>query len=93
MENENTVIKIEGMKKEIESDLKDVGEFEERIKAEEVEKANVQKEHLEASRILEDKRIKRAELKNAIDEKTKEIKRNEREVSELKKSYTRLILS
>ena len=90
MENENTVIKIEGMKKEIESDLKDVGEFEERIKAEEVEKANVQKEHLEASRILEDKRIKRAELKNAIDEKTKEIKRNEREVSEFKEELYKI---
>ena len=90
MENESTVIKIEGMKKEIESDLKDVGEFEERIKAEEVEKANVQKEHLEASRILEDKRIKRAELKNAIDEKTKEIKRNEREVSEFKEELYKI---
>lgn len=84
MENENTVIKIEGMKKEIEVDLKDVEEFGEKIKAEELEKANIQKEQIEANRILENKRLKRTELKNTLDEKSKELKRNEREISEFK---------
>ena len=84
MENENTVIKIDGMKKEIEEDLKAVEEFRKTISAEELEKSNLQKEHLEANRILEDKKLKKAEFKNRLDEKSKEIKRNEREVLEFR---------
>ncbi|MEN2582835.1 hypothetical protein, partial [Acinetobacter baumannii] len=71
--------KIDGMKKEIEEDLKAVEEFGKTISADELEKSNLQKEHLEANRILEDKKLKKAEFKNSLDEKSKEIKRNERE--------------
>lgn len=63
MENENTVIKIDGMKKEIEEDLKAVEEFGKTISAEELEKSNLQKEHLEANRILEDKKLKKQSLR------------------------------
>ena len=90
MENENTVIKIDGMKKEIEEDLKAVEEFGKTISAEELEKSNLQKEHLEANRILEDKKLKKAEFKNSLDEKSKEIKRNEREVLEFREELYKI---
>ena len=90
MENENTVIKIDGMKKEIEEDLKAVEEFGKNISAEELEKSNLQKEHLEANRILEDKKLKKAEFKNRLDEKSKEIKRNEREVLEFREELYKI---
>lgn len=83
-ENNNTDRKINITKEEIERDLHEIEIFVEKIKTEELEIANIQKDIQKVIKILEDKKYKRSGFKNSIDEKEKERKLNERILSELR---------
>lgn len=83
-ENNNTDRKINITKEEIERDLHEIEIFVEKIKTEELEIANIQKDIQKVVKILEDKKDKRSGFKNSIDEKEKERKLNEIILSELK---------